>query len=225
MTTIDSRTSDLLLSYIEHIEKLEKEKSDIQTDIKEVKAQAKAHGFDTKIINQLIRLRKMDEFDRLEYENLLGIYKRAIGMASFYDTPLGKTSPKPEGGPKPEDKPKQEPKPEPKIIRPGTSGSMPAPKPDYPEDATEATAHKMGADAAKAGQAITTNPFPPRDSRRLAWDQAWCRETDTDGMEIPESLRRKKSRKEPDNPPDKPAAESPKPATGKKQNPKGPDSK
>ena len=96
MITIDSRASDMLPSYIQRIERLEEEKSNIQTDIKEIKAQAKTHGFDTKVINQLIRLRKMDDADRIEYEAQLGLYKEAIGMASFDDTPLGKSAPKPE---------------------------------------------------------------------------------------------------------------------------------
>ncbi len=72
--------SDRLRSFIERIERLEEEKGNIQKDIKEVYAEAKGTGFDTKIIRQIIRLRKVEEHVRKESEELLDLYKRAIGM-------------------------------------------------------------------------------------------------------------------------------------------------
>jgi uncharacterized protein (UPF0335 family) len=74
-------TPDQLKSYIERIEKLEEEKAALQADIKEVYNEAKANGFDTKIMRQVVRLRKMDQKDRQEQEQLLDLYKRALDMA------------------------------------------------------------------------------------------------------------------------------------------------
>lgn len=72
---------DQLRSYIERIERLEEEKKALAEDIKEVFAEAKANGFDVKIMRQIIKLRKMDKDDRDEIETLLELYRRALGMA------------------------------------------------------------------------------------------------------------------------------------------------
>lgn len=69
-----------LRQFIARIEKLEEEKKVIAQDIKEVYAEAKGNGFDTKIIRQIIRLRKQEEADRQEAEALLDLYKQALGM-------------------------------------------------------------------------------------------------------------------------------------------------
>ena len=54
-------------------------------DIKEVYAEAKGTGFDTKVMRQLIKLRKMDKDDLDEQETLLDVYKRAIGMLPSFE--------------------------------------------------------------------------------------------------------------------------------------------
>jgi len=69
-----------LQNYIERIEKLEEEKAALQSDIKEVYNEAKANGFDTKIMRQIIRLRKKDHDDRQQEESMLDLYKNALGM-------------------------------------------------------------------------------------------------------------------------------------------------
>ena len=79
-----------LRSFIERIERLEEEKKALGEDIKEVYAEAKSEGFDTKIMRQVIRLRKMNEADRHEQEELLNVYMRALGMLA--DTPLGEAA-------------------------------------------------------------------------------------------------------------------------------------
>lgn len=73
--------ADRLKSFIERIERLEEEKKAIAGDVKEVYAEAKSSGFDTKIIRMIVRLRKMEAHDREEQEQLLDLYKQAIGMA------------------------------------------------------------------------------------------------------------------------------------------------
>lgn len=71
---------EALASFITRIEKLEEEKSALTADIKEVYAEAKANGFDTKIMKQVIALRKLDRADRQEQESILDLYMRALGM-------------------------------------------------------------------------------------------------------------------------------------------------
>ena len=67
-----------LKSFVERIERLETEKADLAADIREVYAEAKGNGFDTKIMRQVIRLRKMEEPDRREQDELLDLYRRAL---------------------------------------------------------------------------------------------------------------------------------------------------
>ena len=69
-----------LRSFLERIERLEEERTGLGADIREVYAEAKGSGFDTKIIRQIVRLRKMDAADRQEQEALLDVYKKAIGL-------------------------------------------------------------------------------------------------------------------------------------------------
>lgn len=69
-----------LRQYIEKIERLNEEKQAIAEDIKEVFAEAKATGFDPKIMRKVIALRKKDAADREEEETLLDIYCHALGM-------------------------------------------------------------------------------------------------------------------------------------------------
>ncbi|MDQ0316806.1 DUF2312 domain-containing protein [Amorphus orientalis] len=73
--------ADQLRAFVERIEKLEEEKQTIADDIKDVYAEAKANGYDTKIMRQVVRLRKQDSAERQEQEALLDLYMHALGMA------------------------------------------------------------------------------------------------------------------------------------------------
>ena len=66
---------------IERIERLEEEKAELATDIREVYAEAKAVGYDARIMRQIVRLRKMQPDDRAEMEAILDTYKCALGLA------------------------------------------------------------------------------------------------------------------------------------------------
>lgn len=71
---------DQLRSLIERIERLEEEKAALSADVREVYSEAKGFGFDTKIIRQVVRLRKLDRADRQEQEAILDLYLAALGM-------------------------------------------------------------------------------------------------------------------------------------------------
>jgi uncharacterized protein (UPF0335 family) len=86
MPDVGGIAGERLRSLIERIERLEEEKRTLSADIKEVYAEAKGTGFDTKIMRQIIRIRKMDKDDLDEQETLLDIYKRALGMLPEGDT-------------------------------------------------------------------------------------------------------------------------------------------
>ena len=69
-----------LRSFIERVERLEEDRQAIADDIKEVFAEMKGTGFDTKAVRTLIRLRKKDQAERQEEEAILDLYKAALGM-------------------------------------------------------------------------------------------------------------------------------------------------
>ena len=73
-------TDDRLRLLIERIERLEEEKKGIADDIRDVCAEAKAVGYDPKIMRQVVRLRKMKPDDRNEMEMVLDTYKAALGL-------------------------------------------------------------------------------------------------------------------------------------------------
>lgn len=75
-----NETDDRLRLLIERIERLNEEKKGIQEDIKDVYAEAKAVGYDTKILRAVIRLRAMKPDDRAEYQALLDTYLTALGL-------------------------------------------------------------------------------------------------------------------------------------------------
>lgn len=80
MADVGGIAADRLRSFIERIERLEEEKAALSADIREVYAEAKGTGFDTKIMRQIVRLRKMDASSRQEQDELLDLYRRAIGL-------------------------------------------------------------------------------------------------------------------------------------------------
>ena len=71
---------DRLKSFIERVERLEEEKSNILADIKEVYSEAKSIGYDPKIMRKVLIIRKMDIDERLEQEALLDTYRNALGI-------------------------------------------------------------------------------------------------------------------------------------------------
>jgi uncharacterized protein (UPF0335 family) len=71
---------DQLKAFVERIERLEEEKKVIADDIKDVYAEAKANGYDTKALRTVVRLRKQDTDERKEQEAILDTYLQALGM-------------------------------------------------------------------------------------------------------------------------------------------------
>ena len=77
--TLNATAQGKLKSLVERIERLEEDKAAVASDLKEVYAEAKGEGFDTKILRKVVRLRKQDKAKRQEEEALLDLYLSAIG--------------------------------------------------------------------------------------------------------------------------------------------------
>lgn len=191
-----------LRAFVGRFETLQEQIDALKADQKDILTDAKDAGFDVRTIRDLLRVRKEERKDgRAAVEEraaLLDVYKAALGM--LYDTPLGEAARRRFSfQPAPANKPPAD---------PGATALKPDPKPAPPPDllnalnATDALlaidlagARDMGRRAAQAGQPVTDNPFPAGDTRRAAWDEAWCQAAGTDGMDIPEAWRRKKPKK------------------------------
>jgi uncharacterized protein (UPF0335 family) len=77
---IQTVAADRLRSFIERVERLEEEKAALAADIREVYAEAKSTGVDTKIMRMIVKLRKMDRESREEQEHLLSLYRTALDL-------------------------------------------------------------------------------------------------------------------------------------------------
>ena len=85
MAVEDSVAQDQLRAFIERIERMEEEKAAISADIKEIYAEAKGNGFDTKILRKIVTIRKQDANERMEQEALLEMYMDALGMVQAHE--------------------------------------------------------------------------------------------------------------------------------------------
>lgn len=81
MSEIGGVAADQLRAIVERIERLEEEKKAIADDVKEVYAEAKANGYDTKTLRRIVSLRKVETAERQEQEAMLDLYMHALGMA------------------------------------------------------------------------------------------------------------------------------------------------
>lgn len=163
-----------LKELIEEIEGLEAQKAEIAAAIARVYQRAKARGFETAVMRQIVKERRIPRTQRQEYAALLDLYRATLGMLD--GTPLGEAArkrllPRPPDG---EDA-------APAAPEPGVA----APSPEQVEQA-----RAEGAAAQKAGKRVVDNPYGAGDPRRAAWDEGWCAAAGSDGMDIPPAWRR-----------------------------------
>lgn len=78
--TIGGVAAEALQQFVMRIERLEEEKKTLAEDLKQVYSEVKSQGFDVKILRKIISLRRLEEHDRKEQDELIDLYKRALGM-------------------------------------------------------------------------------------------------------------------------------------------------
>ena len=101
MADVGGIAGDQLRSIVDRIEQLEEEKAALAADIREVYGEAKANGFEPKVLRQVVRLRKLDHTERLEQEALFDLYMLALEGAPTEERRFGGCSaeePSPYGG-------------------------------------------------------------------------------------------------------------------------------
>lgn len=77
---IDNTSKEYLQQFMARVERLEEDKKNILEDIKEVYAEAKSQGFDVTVLRQIVRMRKIDRAKLEEHEELIDLYRHALGM-------------------------------------------------------------------------------------------------------------------------------------------------
>lgn len=82
MTTFAGVSGSQLRQFIEQVEYLEEQKAALASDTREVFAEAKSAGFDVKVIRQILKMRKMDQDELRELEEVLDVYLQALNMSS-----------------------------------------------------------------------------------------------------------------------------------------------
>ncbi len=180
---------DQLKSLIERVERLEEEKAALAADIKAVYGEAKGMGFDTAVMRALVKERKVDKSTRATFEALLEIYRAAVGMLD--GTPLGDAARR---------RLSRQEKRDEDAGNSGADGAADAPSGEAAAAPTEKPAEFPAADLdaartlgradAAGGKRVIDNPYTAGDPRRAAWDEGWCAETGSDGMDIPDAWRR-----------------------------------
>ena len=80
MSTLQATAQKQLRQLVEQIELLEEEKKQLASDIRDKYLEAKAVGFDVKVLRQIVRLRKKSQEERQEEESVLEVYMHALGM-------------------------------------------------------------------------------------------------------------------------------------------------
>jgi uncharacterized protein (UPF0335 family) len=184
-TGSNSAAVDQLRSLVDRWVNLENQKAAIAEDIGDLRGEAKSFGYDTKAMAKLVKERRESHEQkraRQETEDIADLYRGALGMLD--GTPLGEDA----------------------RRRWADSHSPTADEPENTDEtsATEETegpsigpddiqqAREAGRNAARDGISILQNPFVAGDPRRAGWDEGWCLESGSDGMDIPKAWQRSK---------------------------------
>jgi uncharacterized protein (UPF0335 family) len=177
-----------LVYHVQELERLEREKQEAAEAFREALENAAAAGFDRSTLKVVLRLRKLTPSQRKERRALEAIYLAALGML--------------EGDPLPDearrrldeqDNPPPPADPQPRAEEDEASAPPPPPPSPQPllvfKDPEEA--RQEGRDAAAAGKRIYDNPFPAGDPCRAAWDEGWCEQKKSHGMDTPTAYQRR----------------------------------
>lgn len=195
----NSSANALLRSYAERIVRLKEEIKALQGDIKDVRNEAGAQGFDKKALMIVVSRMMEDEVKRAsrqETEALADIYLASLGMLD--GTPLGDAARRRMDEPSEPDLGAPEPDSaddfggDPDGARDGDSPPAAAQPPSGAMSQEQIDGARTGGEeAAAAGRSVLSNPYVAGDPRRAAWDEGWCRYTGSDGMDLPPAFRRK----------------------------------
>jgi uncharacterized protein (UPF0335 family) len=191
-----------LVRIVQLLETLEEEKTAASAALRDAFVGAKAIGYDTATLRVVLRLRRLTPGQRKEKRAMEAIYLAALGMLEGVDLPdEARRRLDEEDPPPPEERDDDE------APADGAAPTPPRPREPEPQqrlplkDPEEA--RQEGRDAAGAGKRIYDNPYPAGDPCRAAWDEGWCAQKKSHGMETPAAYQRRQPK-----PPDDEAGDS-----------------
>ena len=201
----DRNPRERLVRLVQTLERLGAEKKAAATALADAFTEAQGEGFDTTTLKVVLKLRQMSPDQRRERRALEAIYLAALGMLEGDALP--------ESARRRMDETDRHPAPPPPAS--GEAAAAPPAPPAPPAPAQPALALKDpdearrdGGEAAAAGKRIYDNPFPAGDPCRAAWDEGWCAQRKSHGMDAPAAYQRRT---------DKPADKDAKPAEASKK--------
>lgn len=180
--------AERLVGHVQELERLVAMKTLAAEALKGGFDAAKSDGFDPQTLRVVLKLRKMTPSQRRERRALEAIYMAALGML--------------DGDPLPDEARRRL---DPDVDTSAAADAPAAPRPvSTPPPAAQAPlelkdpaeARAEGAAAAAAGQRIYDNPYPAGDPCRAAWDEGWCAERKSHGMDLPEAYQRRTAKAE-----------------------------
>ena len=181
-----------LVRHVQALERLEEAKQAASEALANQFKAAKEQGYDTATLRVVLKLRKLTPSQRRERKALEAIYMAALGMLDGEALP---------------DEARRRLDPEPELKEPRREEEKPsgdtAPPTELPPPMTTpqptlalkepAEAKQEGVDAARAGKRIYDNPYPAGDPCRAAWDEGWCSQRKSHGMDVPKAYQRRES--------------------------------
>jgi uncharacterized protein (UPF0335 family) len=174
-----------LMQHVQELERREAIKQLASEALKEQFDAAKADGFDVPTLRIVLKLRKMTPDQRRERRALEAIYLANLEMLD--GDPLPDEARRRLDPPKEDDPPPAEADAPP--APPDQAPAKPEQQPLIVKDPAEA--REEGAAAAQAGKRIYDNPYPAGDPCRAAWDEGWCAQRQSHGMDLPEAYQRR----------------------------------
>ncbi len=185
-----------LVQHVQNLECLVAAKQRAAETLKEAFDAAQVQGFDTKTLKVVLKLRTMTPAQRRERRALESIYMAALGMLDGEGLPdearrrLDGQPPTPDPA-TPADPAAATAAPDHAIDAVGAPPASPAPEQPVLPIKTADEARQEGMDAATAGKRVYDNPYPAGDPCRAAWDEGWCAQSGSHGMEPPAAYARR----------------------------------
>lgn len=200
MRSTTNNPREQLVHHVQQLERLELLKAEAANDLREAFDAAAGQGYDRSTLKAVLKLRKMTPGQRSERRALEAIYMAALGMLEGESLPeearrrLDGIDEPPARAAAPSQAPAPAPDAEPvpdAQAAPAAAATPPPPAqpPLIVKDPAEARTE--GADAAAAGQRIYDNPYRAGDPCRAAWDEGWCSQKQSHGMETPAAYQRR----------------------------------
>lgn len=196
-----------LVFHVQELERAERLKHEATECVNDAIRAAKQAGYDPTTLKVVLKLRKMTAEQRRERRALEAIYLAALGMLDGDALPeeaRRRLDPDPEPKSPPDTPPQSERAPDAAAAQASKKKSSEKQKPQQalvlktPEEARQ-----EGEDASAAGKRIYDNPYPAGDPCRAAWDEGWCAQRKSHGMDTPAAYQRRSKSPEKDGKTDK----------------------